>query len=157
VKSERRRDLLKILHQGHASTQQDFVAALRAAGHDVTQATVSRDLQELGAVKIRVGDEVAYRFPDELRGVRVTDRSLARELSDFAIDIRVAGNLVVVVTLPGHAAAVARAIDLANADDVVGSIAGDDTIFVATPDTVSATRLQLSWLGSERDEQKGTP
>ena len=158
MKSDRRRDLLKILHQGHASTQQEFVAALRDAGHDVTQATVSRDLHELGAIKIRVGDQVAYRFPDELRSAkgRGPERTLLRELTDFAIDVRVAGNLVIVITLPGHAAAIARAIDLSNAPGISGTIAGDDTVFVATPDDATARSIADRWLtrGPDTDEEK---
>lgn len=156
MKSARRRDLLKILHQGHASTQQDFVAALREAGHDVTQATVSRDLQELGAVKVRLGDQVAYRFPDDvLRAAagQAAQRNLMRELQELAIDIRLASNLVVVVTMPGHAAALARAIDLAGLEEAVGSIAGDDTVFVATPDEGTAAGLRTRWLAT--DDKKG--
>lgn len=151
MKSDRRRDLLKILYQGHASTQQEFVAALRDAGHDVTQATVSRDLHELGAIKIRVGGQVAYRFPDELRsGTNGGDhRTLLRELAQFAIDVRVAGTLVVVITLPGHAAAIARAIDLSNVAGVLGTIAGDDTVFVATPDVSTARQITDGWLAQE--------
>lgn len=158
MKSDRRRDLLKILHQGHASTQQEFVAALRDAGHDVTQATVSRDLHELGAIKIRIGGQVAYRFPDELRSAatRGSERSLLRELSDFAIDVRVAGTLVIVITLPGHAAAIARAVDLSEAPGVLGTIAGDDTVFAATPDNATARSIADSWLakGPITDEEQ---
>ena len=156
MKSDRRRDLLKILHQGHASTQQEFVAALRDAGHDVTQATVSRDLHDLGAIKIRVGDQVAYRFPDELRSAAspAGDRTLFRELTEFAIDVRVAGTLVVVITLPGHAAAIARAIDLSNTPEVSGTIAGDDTVFAATADAETAERIAKSWLRGGRAGQE---
>ncbi len=156
MKSDRRRDLLKILHQGHASTQQEFVAALRDAGHDVTQATVSRDLHELGAIKIRVGDQVAYRFPDELRSAStpVDERMLLRELAAYAIDVRVAGTLVIVITLPGHAAAIARAIDLSSPPGVIGTIAGDDTVFAATPDPAIASTIAQRWLSHEGSTDK---
>lgn len=156
MKSARRRDLLKILSQGHASTQQDFVAALREAGHDVTQATVSRDLQELGAVKVRLGNEVAYRFPDDVLRATVgqtAQRNLLREMQDLAIDVRVAAALVVVVTMPGHAAALARTIDLAALPEVVGTIAGDDTVFVATADQPTAESLRTRWLTTENQER----
>lgn len=159
MKSQRRRDLLKILHEGRASTQQEFVAALRGAGHDVTQATVSRDLHDLGAVKVKVGEEIAYRFPDEARSnapVARTGRSLTRELMEFAIDIRVAANLVVIVALPGHAAAIARAIDLAAPREVIGTIAGDDTVFVATADDRAAAQLAEKWLYPEETAEKGS-
>lgn len=159
MKSARRRDLLKILYQGHASTQQDFVAALREAGHDVTQATVSRDLQELGAVKVRLGNQVAYRFPDDVLSAAAgqsSERNLTKELRDLAIDIRLAGTLVVVITLPGHAAALARAIDLAALVDVAGTIAGDDTVFVATPTEEIAQAVRTRWLAIEDEQQKGS-
>ncbi|MDQ3957190.1 MAG: arginine repressor [Actinomycetota bacterium] len=152
MKSQRRRDLLKILHEGRAATQQEFVAALRAAGHDVTQATVSRDLHELGAVKVRVGDRVAYRFPDDVPRLRPQQRTLLNELAEFAIDIRTAATLVIVVTVPGHASAVARSVDLANEPGVRGTIAGDDTIFVATPDEHTAEALATAW-GRAADQE----
>ena len=146
MRSERRRTLLRILREGRAATQAELVAALREAGHDVTQATVSRDLHEVGAVKVRVGDEVAYRFPDDVPRLRSPRRDVITELADFAIDVVEAGTLVVVTTLPGHASAVARAIDLAALPAVRGTIAGDDTIFVATPDAETARDLAGSWL-----------
>lgn len=159
MKSERRRDLLRILHRGHASTQQDLVAALRAAGHDVTQATVSRDLQQLGAVKVRLGDQVAYRFPDDALRVAAgqsAQRNLEREMRESAIDVRTAAALVVVVTMPGHAAAVARAIDIAALPEVAGTIAGDDTVFVATADERTAQSLRERLLARGNPEEKGS-
>jgi transcriptional regulator of arginine metabolism len=148
MRSERRRDLLRILRAGRSGSQRAIVEDLRAAGHDVTQATVSRDLREMGATKIRMGDRVVYRLPDELPKSQTGDlvaRSLARTLREFAIDVRPAGTLVVLLTAPGHAAAVARAIDLADLSEVVGTVAGDDTIFVATPDGNTALRVSDGW------------
>lgn len=149
MKRQRRRDLMRILHDGTATSQQDIVTALQQAGHEVTQATVSRDLQEVGAVKVRIGDRSVYALPDDLpRGANadLITRSLASTLSEFAIAIDKAAALVVVRTAPGHAAAVARAIDLAVLKDVIGTVAGDDTIFVATPSQTNAERLAAKWL-----------
>ena len=148
MRSQRRRDLLHILHEGHASSQEAIVKALRAAGHDVTQATVSRDLREVGATKVRNGDEYVYRLADDVPRSLHADlvaRNLERTLSGFALDIKQSASLVVVVTAPGHAAAVARAIDLARPEEVVGSVAGDDTIFVATPDASIAAEVVERW------------
>jgi transcriptional regulator of arginine metabolism len=145
---------MRILRAGHAATQKEIVRALRAAGHDVTQATVSRDLQEVGAAKVRVGRTLEYRLPDELPrapGGDLMARNLRQTLAEFALDVNVASSLVVVTTHPGHAAAVARAIDLAAVGTVVGTIAGDDTIFVATPDVVTAMELARAWNGSHRE------
>jgi transcriptional regulator of arginine metabolism len=155
VRAERRTDLLRILHEGRASSQTDIVKGLRAAGHDVTQATVSRDLREVGATKVRVGDSFVYRLPDEVPRSQTGDlmaRSLIRTLDEFALRISPAASLVVVLTAPGHAAAVARAIDLAGLEEVVGTVAGDDTILVATTDISSAEQLARRF-----QEERGSP
>lgn len=149
MRSKRRRDLFRILHDGHASSQDEIVRALQAAGHDVAQATVSRDLHEIGATKVKVGDQFVYRLRDEIpRSVQadLVARELTRTLAEFALDVRTSESFLVVLTAPGHAAAVARAIDLAGLAEVVGTIAGDDTIFVATPDVATAEKLAARWL-----------
>lgn len=147
MKARRRRDLIKILHEGAASSQQEIVDALRAAGHDVTQATVSRDLQEVGAAKVRTNGHFVYRLPDEVPRAAgdLMTRNLEQTLNEFAIAVTPAATLVVVVTAPGHASAVARAIDLAGLDKVAGTIAGDDTIFVATATEEDARTLAEAW------------
>lgn len=145
---------MRILHEGSASKQQEIVDALRAAGHDVTQATVSRDLHEVGAAKIRVNDHFVYRLPERLphgNGDLVA-RNLIGTLNEFALSIRAAAALVVIVTAPGHASAVARAIDLAGLPQVVGTIAGDDTIFIATPGAEDASMLAQTWLSEVHEE-----
>lgn len=156
---DRRRDLLRILREGRAASQHEIAAALRRAGHEVTQATVSRDLAELGAVKIRTGTGLAYRLPEEAPrpGADLTSRTLAKTLAEFVLSVSAASSLVVLRTAPGHAAAVARAIDLAAPDHVVGTIAGDDTIFVATPSVDAAAVVAASWAHEENvpDEAAG--
>ena len=147
MKLARRKDLLRILRLGHAESQQAIVAALREAGHDVTQATVSRDLSELGATKVRLNGGFVYRLPDEVpRGdADLVARNLARTLAEFVLDVRTADSLVVLKTAPGHASAVARAIDQAPPPQVVGTVAGDDTIFVATGARDEARFLADRW------------
>lgn len=148
MRADRRRDLLRILHEGKATSQREIVRSLRAAGHNVTQATVSRDLTDIGATKVRINGTFVYRLPDEIPhsvGGDLMARNLERTLGEFALDIRRAGSIVVVNTAPGHAAAVARAIDLAAVTEVVGTVAGDDTIFAATPNEGAAKRLAATW------------
>ena len=150
MRSQRRKDLLRLLRDGTASTQEEIVAALRTAGHEVTQATVSRDLSQVGAAKLRVNGSFVYVLPDEVSragGGDLTSRNLERTLDEFALDVAAAGTLVVVRTAPGHAAAVARAIDLAADPGVVGTIAGDDTIFVATRRYDDAHEITRRWNG----------
>lgn len=156
MRSDRKRDLLRILHSGKASSQKDIVDALLAAGHEVTQATVSRDLSEVGAAKIRSGEDFVYLLPDELARTHGSDlmiRNLERTLEEFSLDVRTAHSLVIVLTAPGHGSAVARAIDLAGLDEVAGTVAGDDTIFVATPSPDQAVALAAKWSGDEREEE----
>lgn len=160
MKAARRRDLLRILREGRVSSQSDIVRALIEAGHDVTQATVSRDLRDEGALKVLVGDHFVYRLRDEVRrspAAAVMAGNLHRTFSEFALDVRAAGSLIVVLTAPGHAPAVARAIDFAELDEVVGTVAGDDTVFVATHSPEEATRTTDRWLAGAnllRDEEE---
>lgn len=150
MRPDRRRDLLRILRNEGASSQQEIVDALQAAGHHVTQATVSRDLREVGALKVRFGNGFAYRLPDDVPHSSNGDlvaRNLGRSLAEFVLDVRVADALVVLTTAPGHASAVARAIDLAAPEPVIGTIAGDDTIFVATANPSTAAALATAWSG----------
>ena len=157
MRAIRRKDLIGILRSGHASSQGEIVQALKDLGHPVTQATVSRDLQEIGATKVRVSGKVAYRLPDDIPmgvGGDVLRRDLAHNLQEFAVDVRQAATLVVVITAPGHASAVGRAIDLAGLDEVVGTVAGDDTIFVATPDIQTAADLVQRWRGEASNERE---
>lgn len=151
MRQQRRKDLVRILRAGQAHSQEEIVEALRAAGHDVTQATVSRDLRDVGAVKVPAASGAIYRLPDEVPRSATGDlmaRSLVRTLSDFAIDILPAASLVVLRTAPGHAAAVARAIDLSDQTTVLGTVAGDDTIFVATPSEAAAKALAAQWVSA---------
>lgn len=157
MKSQRRRDLLKILHEGRASSQLDIVRALQEAGHEVTQATVSRDLQDVGATKVRQNGGFVYRLSDELPhgSGDLVARNLRTTLQEFAISIQPAGSIVIVKTAPGHASAVARSIDLAGLEEVAGTIAGDDTIFVATADASGAEALTHRWLSEvDQDERE---
>lgn len=155
MKAQRRRDLVRILRDGNASSQKEIVDGLRAAGHEVTQATVSRDLQDVGATKVRMNGHFYYRLSDELpRGTGdLVARDLMRTLDEFAVAIRQAASMVIVITAPGHASAVARAIDLAGLDEVAGTIAGDDTIFVATNSEADARSLAESWIEEQGDER----
>jgi transcriptional regulator of arginine metabolism len=126
----------RILRDGGAGSQEEILARLTAAGFAATQATLSRDLARLGARRVasRQGG-TAYELPEEERrdGVEVL-RGLVR-----TVDCN--GSLVVVRTHPGSAPAVARAIDLARLPEALGTIAGDDTIFVAPAHPGRARRL----------------
>lgn len=124
---ERREALRRILREGAIGRQADLVARLKQAGYDVTQSSVSRDLRDLGVAK--VGDR--YLVP----GDAPTPRNAFGAVAAFVLGMQPAGpHLTVVRTTVGSAQAVALAIDQALWPEVVGTISGDDTIFVASRD-----------------------
>ncbi len=128
-------------------SQAELTRALARAGIEVTQATLSRDLRSLGVGKRPDGDRrPTYRLPAP--AAEMLDRERQRlDLRAFVNEVRVAQNLAVVRTPPGHAHAVGRAIDLAAYPGVVGSVAGDDTIVVVLQDRPAALRFRR-WLDS---------
>jgi transcriptional regulator of arginine metabolism len=138
---DRRREILRLVREREISTQSELAEALREAGHEAVQTTVSRDVSELGLVKVRAASgKLVYRPPEERDPSRMT--RLANELRRVAVALDSTGNLVVVRTPPGYANALARAIDEAAHPDVAGTVAGDDTIFVAARDGVSGASLR---------------
>jgi transcriptional regulator of arginine metabolism len=124
----RRRALRDLISTRAITSQAELVQCLGESGHPVTQATVSRDLQAIGAAKDEGDRYVLMNRPAEDEALR----HLGRLIDEFVEGIRVGGNLVVLRTPPGAAQVVASAIDRAAITGVVGTVAGDDTVFVAT-------------------------
>jgi len=136
-KQQRQQTLLRLVNEKRLATQQDVVRALRIAGFAATQATVSRDIVELGLVKVgRDGDHV-YAPPVAMPASGGIER-LRRFCEEYPVQGAVAGNMVVLRTPPGTANALAIALDTSGFTDVVGTIAGDDTVFVAARDPARA-------------------
>jgi len=119
------------LRAGSVQSQEEVVARLAGEGLSVTQATVSRDFDELGAVRVKGAGGVRYRMPET---PDVAARRLDRLLADWVLAMVPAGPLLVLRTPPGSANLVASALDGAMLAEVAGTIAGDDTIFVALSD-----------------------
>jgi transcriptional regulator of arginine metabolism len=111
---------------------------LARRGIQVTQATVSRDIEELGLVKTRSG----YRLPDAAEPPAPVQPTLQVILKEFLRDARQASNLVLLKTHPGNAHSVAAALDAQDWPEVVGTVAGDDTVFVATPSAREAAQFR---------------
>ena len=127
----RRRLVRQLVSSGRVESQQEIVAMLEEQGLYVTQATVSRDLDAIGAVRVRRdGGGHHYEIHDDPPGVGTGDREALRIIDDFADSMVVSGNLLVIRTRPGAAHVVASAIDGARIDGVLGTVAGDDTLFV---------------------------
>jgi transcriptional regulator of arginine metabolism len=110
---------------------------LAQADVDASQVTLSRDLRELGLIKTTNG----YREQNGIEPEPNRD-NLRRVLQEFLRDIRLAQNLVILRTVPGGASPVARALDAEDWKEIVGTVAGDDTIFVATPDAARGKQLR---------------
>jgi len=126
LRDARHRAIRLLLERSRITTQSSLVARLRDQGHEVTQSSVSRDLSDLGATK--VGG--AYRLPAPVADTADEVQRLTFELVQTMVPV--ADHLLVVKTAPGAAQIVGSAIDALNLTDVVGTVAGDDTIFVAT-------------------------
>ncbi|MBB4683007.1 arginine repressor [Amycolatopsis jiangsuensis] len=127
-------------------SQTELAKLLAAEGIEVTQATLSRDLDELGAVKLRGADSGApvYVIPEDgspVRGVQGGTSRLARLLGELMVSADASGNLTVLRTPPGAAQFLASAIDRAALEEVVGSIAGDDTVAVIAREPLSGQEL----------------
>jgi transcriptional regulator of arginine metabolism len=133
----RRTQILELLRREPIATQGVLRRKLAKRGIHVTQATVSRDIEELGVVKTREG----YRLPEAVETVSLSQPTLSVLLKEFMVEARTAANLVIVKTHPGTAHTVAAALDAAAWPEIAGTVAGDDTIMVATPGSVAAARV----------------
>jgi len=143
MKQLRQRAIRDLVDQRPIRTQQELAAALRDQGFRATQATVSRDVRELGLGKGEREGRPAYVLPPRLRDAEVSGEDrLRRLLADLPVEIRVADLLLVVKTLPGSAHAIAAALDRTRWPEIVGSIGGDDTVFIATTDRPALRRLR---------------
>ena len=143
MKQLRQRAIRDLVEQRPIRTQQELAAALRERGFRTTQATISRDVAELGLIKAGRPGTQAYAIPPRLReaDTSVEDR-IRTLLRDMPVEMRDAGTMLVLKTLPGSAHPLAAALDRARWPEVVGSIAGDDTVFVAFADRGSMGRVR---------------
>ena len=130
MKTTRQEKILEIIESEEIETQEELANRLRERGYKVTQATVSRDIKELRLIKIS-GRRNTYRYARPGRHEDITNDRMIRLLTDSTVDIAYAGQMVVVKTLSGSANVAAEAIDNMNWKEVLGTIAGDNTIFVA--------------------------
>lgn len=130
-KTQRQHRISKLLEEQAISSQPELVRLLAADGVGATQATVSRDLEDLGAVKVRVpGGETVYAIPELARQRVAPEDHLRRVLGDWVVEAAASGNLVVLRTPPGSAHVVGSALDRAGLAEILGTVAGDDTVLV---------------------------
>jgi transcriptional regulator of arginine metabolism len=136
-KSLRQRAVLDVVRQGSITSQEDLQRALRKRGFKVTQATLSRDIRDLGLVKTSAG----YALPQGEDAGMLALPPVKRLVREFVLDARAAQNLLVVKTIIGSAQPVAAALDEQDWEEVVGTIAGDDAILIVCPDKEAAKKV----------------
>jgi transcriptional regulator of arginine metabolism len=151
LKKARQQAIADAVRDRKLRTQRELVAALEDKGFRVTQATVSRDITEMGLVKVRLDGTQVYALPSleaakELGG----EQRLTELLEGLPIDIRRSGTMLVIRAVPGAAHAIAAALDRAHWNGVLGTIAGDDTLFVACADERALSRVRKRLLQLSR-------
>jgi len=140
LKDRRQRSIADLIRSNALASQEELAEQLASLGYNVTQATISRDLEQIGAVKVRRDGRLSYALPDQL-DARPDAARLSAVFRDWVRSIQTAGNLVVIKTPPGSAHLVGVALDQAAMPEVVGTICGDDTIFVALLGETQAGQL----------------
>jgi transcriptional regulator of arginine metabolism len=130
-----------LIRSQRLGSQEDLAERLAGLGFKVTQAPRSRDLEQLEAVKVRRNGPLADAQPDQINGAATTGPRLETVFRDWVQSIQTAGNLVVIKTPPGSAHLVGVALDHANLPEVVGTICGDDTLFIALHTAAQAKAL----------------
>ena len=137
-KGFRQGQIQKLIRSEAIHTQEELASALARLGIEATQVTLSRDIRELGIIKTAEG----YSERPGIDAVATARDNLSRVLQEFLRDVQVAQNLVVLKTNPGGAGAVALALDAEHWPEIVGTVAGDDTIFAAAASAAKARKLR---------------
>ena len=141
AKPQRQHRIARLLEHHAVTSQAQVVDLLAGEGVVATQATVSRDLEELGAVKVRMpGGETVYAVP-QFEERPAPEEQLKRVFSEWVVEVAHSGNLVVLRTPPGSAHVVGSAIDRAGLPDVLGTVAGDDTVLVVAPEGMEGANV----------------
>ena len=142
TKPQRQHRVARLLAEHAVTSQQQLVELLAAEGVAATQATVSRDLEDLGAIKVRVaGGESVYAIPELPTQQRAPEDHLRRVFGDWVVEVARSGNLVVLRTPPGSAHVVASALDRSATPGVLGTVAGDDTLIVVVAEDADAAQV----------------
>ena len=145
LKHRRQRTIADLIRSNVLASQDELAERLGALGYAVTQATISRDLEQIGAVKVRRGGQLSYALP-EAAAARATPR-LAAVFRDWVRSVEPAANLVVIRTPPGSAHLVGVVLDQSELAEIAGTICGDDTIFVACRGAAEAEALSVKLRG----------
>jgi transcriptional regulator of arginine metabolism len=138
-RAERHAVIQRLVRDMPLSTQTELADALRAEGHQVVQTTVSRDIHELGLIKVRhASGKLVYAFPEDVAGY---NEDLTDALQRWALNLEPSGNLVVVATPYGYASALAQAIDVARHPHIAGTVAGENTVLLVSREPMTGAEL----------------
>jgi transcriptional regulator of arginine metabolism len=137
-RNERHAAILRLVHEQPLSTQTELADALRREGYEVVQTTVSRDIHELGLIKVRhTSGRLVYAFPED----GAYSEELSEALTRWALTVEASGNLVVMTTPYGYASALAQAVDVARHPHIAGTIAGENTVLLISREPLTGAEL----------------
>jgi transcriptional regulator of arginine metabolism len=134
LRARRQKAIADLIRSQPIASQEEVTERLASLGYVVTQATVSRDLDQLGAIKVKRGGVLSYALPEQIGSSDWSVDRLARILAEWVLSLETAGNMIVLRTPPASAHLVASAIDNARLAEIAGTVSGDDTLFVAIRD-----------------------
>jgi len=141
-KPQRQHRITKLLETHAVANQSQLVALLAEDGMEATQTTVSRDLEELGALKVRVpGGETVYALPELPARQLAPEDHLRRVLGEWVVEVAWSANVVILRTPPGSAHVVGSALDRSGFDGVIGTVAGDDTVLVVAAEQIGGAAV----------------
>lgn len=141
-KVQRQLEIRKIIRNGRVHSQDDLLAALKGKGYELTQATLSRDMKVLQVAKVPhpvLG--YIYTIPENGAPVSAVEQNRVNYLADGFKGLQFSGNLAVLRTLPGYASSIAAVIDSSNTWEIIGTVAGDDTILIIQREGISKNDL----------------
>jgi transcriptional regulator of arginine metabolism len=159
VKRDRHAAIRRLVIAHPVASQGELVAELAAQGFDVTQATVSRDIAELGLAKVMRGDRSIYVVPEALGATQrpPSDERLRRILADIPVTVGRSGLILVLMGQPGTASVIAQAIDESTLTDQAGTVAGDNTLIVLFPDEPALLRWLDRFLAIQAPAEPAVP
>ncbi|MDG1844754.1 MAG: arginine repressor [Acidimicrobiales bacterium] len=145
TKRQRQQVIVQILAENGVGSQGQLVKLLKGREIETTQKTVSKDLEELGSVKVRVsGGRIVYAIPELPAEQHLPEDHLRRVLGEWVVEINSSGNIVMMRTPPGSAHVVAAALDRAGLEKILGTVAGDDTIMIVTNEESTGREVAIS-------------
>ena len=142
ARAKRQKAIAELIRAEPLASQEEVTARLRTQGFAATQATISRDLDRMGAVKVKRGGVMTYALPDQISDSDWAASRLRRIVGDWVQSVEAAGNLLVLKTPPGSAHLVGLALDQAKLPEIAGTICGDDTLFLALRDGTDAAAME---------------